>query len=130
MAIHRDITRNDNVFTGEDKPFVFTIYEADDVTPIDINGWSLSWMLKRNQLDVDANALITKSTALGSILITGTWNVNPATNSQRASLTLTDNELATISSRITYYHELKRVDANQETVLTWGTFSLRQAVHR
>jgi hypothetical protein len=129
VAIQRNVTRTDNVFTGEDKLLIFKIYQSDSVTPQNITGMGLSWMLKRNKYDSDLAAKVAKTIGNG-ISITGTFNADPLINTQQVEVTLSDDDTALLSSTIVYYHELKRTDGNVEAVLTYGTFALRQGVHR
>lgn len=121
MAVERNITADDEWFTGEDKSLVFTIYQSDGTTPQDITSWSLSWMLKRRKSDLDAAALLTKTTASGIALTT------PADGIATVSIADTDTDAV---SPGTGYHELKRTDSGVETVLTYGSAYLRQGVHR
>lgn len=112
-------------FTGEDKRIWFEVYGADGVTPIDITGWTLSWQLKRLR---DAGpALIAKTTDAG-ISISGTFIASAAINRQRAIVTVTDDDTAGLPAG-TYWHELKRTDADVEQVIAQGEAVLRPAVH-
>jgi hypothetical protein len=86
-------------------------------------------MLKRNKYDSDLAAKVAKTIGNG-ISITGTFNADPLINTQQVEVTLSDDDTALLSSTIVYYHELKRTDGNVEAVLTYGTFALRQGVHR
>lgn len=121
MAVERNITSDDDFFLGEDKTLTFTIYQSDGVTPQDITGWALSWMLKQKGTDDDDDALVTKTTASGITLTT------PASGVCTVSIADTDTE--DLRSN-TYRHELKRTDAGLETVLCHGACQLRQSVHR
>ncbi len=120
MAIESPIT--DSYFTGEDKSLVFTIYQANGTTAQNITGWALSWMVKRNATDADGAALVTKTTAGGGVVLT-----TPA--SGICTVTVEDSDIATIVGGNAYAHELKRTDAGAETVLSYGSFVLTQAVH-
>lgn len=122
MATQANIGTDDDFFTGEDKSLVFTVTQADGTTPQNITGWALSWMLKRNAGDADAAALITKSTVAGSIALT-----TPL--SGVCTVTVEDTDTDALSPG-TYRHELKRTTAGVETVLSYGSCVLKQAVHR
>lgn len=122
MATQANIGTNDDFFTGEDKSLVFTVTQADGSTPQNITGWTLSWMLKRNLGDADAAALITKTTAGGAIALT-----TPLSGICTVTIEDVDTDALTPG---TYRHELKRTNAGTETVLSYGTCVLKQAVHR
>lgn len=111
---------NVQFFTGEDKILSFTIYQSDGSTAQNITGWSLSWMVKADKTDEDDEALVTKSGA-------GVTITNGAAG--QCSVTVEDSDIAALVGGTRYYHELKRTDAGLETVLSYGTFRLTQAVH-
>jgi hypothetical protein len=131
MAVERNITEEDDWFVGEDKTFPSTIYQSDyAVNPLngavtgtlqDITGWTLSWLVKRKASDLDAAALITKTTTSGIALTT------PA--SGLCTITVADTDTDSIPAG-TYHHELKRMDSGFESVLIQGRVVLRGAVHR
>ena len=122
MAVERNISPADDFFTGEDKTLPITIYQANGTTAQNITGWNLSWLVKRKRLDLDVAAVVTKVTPTGITLTTPLSGL--------CTVTVTDEDIATLSADTLYYHELKRTDVGSETVLTFGTFRLRQAVHR
>lgn len=119
MAVKSPIL--DQYFTGEDKSIVFTITQANG-TAQNITGWSLSWLVKRYATDPDVSAFITKTTAGGGIVLT-----TPL--SGICTITVTDDDVANISGGRSYVHELKRIDAGAETVLSYGPFKLQQSAH-
>lgn len=131
MAIERNITADDKWFTGTDKRLVMTVFASDGVTPEDVATWAMSWMVKKNRKVADADALIAKTTAAGSLTITGTYNVDPATNTQRVRCSVSDEDLQAgeIKAGKEYYHELKRTVVGSEEVLIHGTLIFLQAVH-
>jgi hypothetical protein len=121
MATEADITAD--YFTTEDKVLVFTVYQADGVTVQDLaNFTALSWMLKRRLTDADSAAIIEKTLASGAIVITDAPN-------GICQVTLGTADIDTVAANILYYHELKRTDS-PKTVLSYGRFSLQQAVHK
>jgi hypothetical protein len=120
MAIEQPIMAYSQYFTGEDKTLAFTIYASDGVTLQTITGWSLSWMLKADPEDEDSEALITKVTPT-EVAITGASTL---------TVTLADDDIEDLDADTKYHHELKRTDAGLETVLSYGPFQLKQAVHR
>lgn len=101
--------------------------EAED-TSIDITGWALSWMVKANLSDLDAAAILTKTTADG-IAIAGTFDAIPARNTQLATVTVADTDTDRLSRGL-YVYELKRTDAGLETTLASGTIEFIRTVHR
>lgn len=121
MAIRDDITKDDGLYTGEDKTLTITVYQSDESTAQNITGWSLSYRWKRSLSDADSDAVLTKTTSSGITLTT------PA--SGLCAVAIADTDTDSLQPQ-TYYHELKRTDAGSETVLMTGTVVLRQALHR
>lgn len=121
MAIEQNIDADDDFFIGEDKSLSFTIYQSDGSTPQNITGWTISWMLKLKATDTDAAAKITKTTASGIALTTPASGV--------CTVTIADTDTDAIRAD-TYFHELKRMDAGFETILSFGACELRQSKHR
>ncbi len=117
------------VFNNEDRGFAFHVKDHDDETiAIDATGWALSFMVKRRLGDVDADALIVKTTAGGSIAVAGTFNASAASNAQRVTVTLLDSDTVSLTPGLCRY-ELKRTDSGAETVLSFGVFHIRKSVH-
>lgn len=128
MALDVTIGEADGWYVGEDKQLSFTIYtSAAKTTCQDIAGWALSWKLRKRKHDPDP-ALIAKATNAG-ISITGVFNADPAVNTQRALVTVSDSDTDVLTPG-GYWHELKRTTDGQETVLSQGPAVLKQAVHR
>lgn len=141
MAYNRDITADDQVFYDTDKVLRYTVYEGNPTaaeilagTAVlqDVAGWSLAWTLRKTAKA--AAALIEKSTADGSITITGTFNLDPDVNTQRVLVAIEDTDTygpegapVQIVKPGSYEYALKRLDPGSETVLAWGTFELMQA---
>lgn len=121
MAIEANIGHDDEFFLGEDKSLVFTIYQSDGTTVQDITGWSLSWMLKKRIADLDAAALITKTTLNGIVLTSAALGI--------CTVTVNDTDTDTLEDDL-YAHELKRTDDGSETVLSFGGVRLKRGVHR
>lgn len=117
------------LFQGEDRRYLFTILDVAEAVAIDITTWTLSFMVKRYTSDADASALITKTAAASGIVISGTFNSVPATNTQIATVTVEDSDTTAIGEGL-YHYELKRTDAGFETILAYGAFELIQGVHR
>lgn len=120
LAWHID--EDDDFFIGEDKSLTpFTVYQADKRTRQNITGWTISWMLKRSLTDPDVDALLTKTTGAGITLTTPTSGI--------CTITIADTDTDSLEPG-RYYHEVKRMDAGNETVLSQGRCVLRRAVHR
>jgi hypothetical protein len=113
---------DDDFFIGEDKTLgPGTIYQQNKRTPQDITGWSVSYMIKRSLDDLDVDAVLQKTTASGITLTTPTSGI--------MNITIADTDTDGLTAG-RYYHEVKRTDAGQETVLAKGTCVLQQGVHR
>ena len=119
MAWHID--EDDDFFTGEDKQFVFTVYQQNKRTVKDITGKAFSWMLKRSLADDDVDALLVKTTASGITLTT------PASGLMTITISAA-NTVAIEPGR--YYHEVKCTDVGDKTVESQGRCVLRRGVHR
>jgi hypothetical protein len=117
-----NIDDDDDFFLGEDKILgPFTVYQQNKRTPQNITGWSISWMLKRDLDDLDVAAALTKTTAAGITLTTPTSGI--------LNITIADTDTDALEPG-RYYHEVKRTDAGQETVLAIGVCVLKRGVHR
>jgi hypothetical protein len=121
MAVESNIAESDDFFIGEDKSLTWTIYQSDGTTAQDVTGWALSWTVKRREGDLDASAVLTKTTSSGIELTTPASGI--------VTVTVADTDTDSLHPQ-TYYHELKRTDAGFETVLTYGRMVLRRALHR
>ena len=125
MAENAPITSDHEWFIGTDHQFEFGPVLDGDGVPVNITGWTLSWMLKRRLSDLDANALLTKTP-----VISGSYSATIALNTQRATVTVADTDTDAFVARTDYRHELKRTDAGSESVLAYGTAVLKRGVHR
>jgi hypothetical protein len=105
-------------FTGEDKSVQFTVYQHHSTTAQNITGWALSWTVKRTRT---GTALLTKTTSDDIALTTAASGI--------CTVTVSDADISTLDGEVQYWHELKRTDAGNETVLSQGTFTLGQALH-
>lgn len=97
---------------GTDHNFVMT--ESDGA---DLEGITLSFMVKRRLSDLDPSALLTLTGA--SIDVTGSVVT--------VSVTAEDLDGRDPGN---YFWELKRLDADQNTVLGRGKFRIKRGVHR
>ena len=117
------------LWIGADHQFIFTILNDDEDAAVDITGWALSWMVKRHARDADASKLLQMTTALGTIVISGTYAAAPEANTQVATVTVADTDTDAIAPGL-YQYELKRTDATLEAPLAYGAILFRQGVHR
>lgn len=115
---------------GTDQSYEFTAYTSSAQTTIrEITGWALSFLVKRKATDADVDAVITKTTAGGGIVISGTFNATPASNTQKATVSIADTDTDSLTAGV-YRWELKRTDAGSEARIAYGTIVLNQTVHR
>jgi hypothetical protein len=144
MAVRNDFSARSKIFCGEDKQLVFAIHASDGVTPQDVSGWAMEWVLRSvhpTPLQADRRwwsswpvvsppvlptVHLTKSTSDGSITVTGTYNADPDVNTQRVAVAIADTDTEGLAGG-TYKHALKRTDDGLETILSFGEFVLRSA---
>ena len=152
MAVEFNVTAAlHKFFLGEDKVLDLTIFDQDGVTPLDITGLPLEWNLKKKDKDPDPG-IITKGITAGGgastgITIVGVYNAVPATNTQKLRITFasadTDPDVTSLlttpytlkavdahGSAVTYRHSVKRKDAGNEGILTYGDWTFKQATER
>ncbi|MEW6473014.1 MAG: hypothetical protein AB1679_12155 [Actinomycetota bacterium] len=116
MATRADISAADDLFLREDKDLVFTVTTSTGGTQ-DVTGWTLVWKLERAGSTAD---VLTKSTGAGLVLTTPASGV--------ITVTLNSTDTAALAAGSTYRHALRRTDAGEATVLSYGTVTLRDAV--
>lgn len=121
-------TNLDPLPIGTDFAYAFHVKNEAQDTSINITGYALSWMLKRSLADLDAAAVLTKTTVSG-ITISGSFNAAPASNTQRATVAIADTDTDSLTPAF-YHWELKRTDAGYETRLAYGRVQLERGVHR
>lgn len=121
MAVKATIGANvGDLLVGEDK--VLSFHVLDDVgVPVNIAGWAMLFVVRR-PIDAGTTAISVAAT------ITGTYDIDPDVNTQRAVVTLTDDHLAASAfapsgSALKHVYSLKRTDAGFETVLAYGDFA-------
>jgi hypothetical protein len=127
VAYERNITKADNVHKGTDVDLDLIVHAADatdaeieagTADAQNITGWALSWVLKRKQSH--SSAKVTKTTGSGITITTG--------SAGEATIELTDDDTDGLEHGL-YYHELKRTDAGEESILIHGTFLLQRSLH-
>jgi hypothetical protein len=107
------------LFVGEDKTLRIKVNDVNNV-PVDIAGWVI--LLDIRAKDTSADPAIFAATAS----ITGVYNVSPSSNTQRAVVQMTDDNLNLFKQKV-YRYSWKRMDAGNETVLMWGDFTPEKA---
>lgn len=122
-----NLGKEDVLVLGNDHQYILHVKNRLETAAIDIALWTLSFMVKRDLNDADADALITKTVGSG-IVISGTYNADPAVNTQRATATIDDDDTVDLDEGLVYF-EWKRMDAGFETPLSRGTLELVQGVH-
>jgi hypothetical protein len=119
------------LWQSTDFVFEHTILTPAEDAAVDVTGWMLSWMVKRSLDDEDANKLLEKTTDLdGGITVTGAFNANIASNTQRVEVAIDAADTRDLQPGKLYY-ELKRMDAGFEAPpLAYGVLDLVRGVHR
>lgn len=113
---------------GTDHQFVCEVLDDAETAAVNCSAFAMSFMLKRELGDADADALLTKTTSSG-IAVSGSFNADPAVNTQVATVTIADTDTDAIAPGLCRW-ELKRTDAGYETQLGYGTIQLVRGVHR
>ena len=126
MARQQQIGDSEDWFLGEDKTLEFEIYNASG-TIQDVTGWSLAWYV-RTMGDSDKK-ILTKATGGSGVTITGSYNSDPDTNTQRVGVAVADTDIENFQPG-KYQHALWRTDAGNETVLSYGTLTWKKADRR
>lgn len=127
MALKFDVLQTDRWYINTDYTLKYRVWQADGLTPRNVAGYNLSWMLKIRKKDPDANALLTKLTPI--IFVTGVFNIDAALNTQEVHVPIADTDTVGLTSGMRVI-ELKRTDAGLETVLSDGLASLLPSAHQ
>lgn len=144
MAVELNITATNKFFLGEDKVLDLTIFDQNGVTPLDVSGFALEWSLKKTDKAPDPGIITKGITALGAstgITIVGIYSAVAASNTQKVRISFasadTDPDVTsvaatpyTLKAAVAYRHSLKRKDSGNEGILTFGSFTFRQATER
>lgn len=113
---------------GTDQAYDVTVYTSEAATTVrEITGWALSFMIKRKATDADGSALVTKTTGDG-ISISGTFNADPDTNTQKATVSVADTDTDGLTPGVCHW-ELKRTDAGSEARIAYGPLTLNRTLH-
>lgn len=112
MTLSAPITYEDGWRRFEAKLLDIRIFEADDVTPVDLSAATLRWTLHRQ---AGQAALLSKTTGSGITVQDFTGNDNSVA---RVSIAVADYTTPTALPAGVYWHELK--DTGNDAVLAEG----------
>jgi len=111
MAKNSPITEAHNWFTNEKKVFVFTLEGESDIT-----GWTMEWVFRSHPQE---DGYIIKKTTTDDVVVTdGPGRVVQVTIHAADTAALDPVDGA---------HALRRIDSNNEILLTFGDAMLQQA---
>lgn len=120
MAYETQIGGNGTLFVGEDKIFRFEAVDESG-NPVDMTGWSMIFDVRKKDNSRDPAIL-----GLTNFTLIGIFNSVRALNTQRALLSVIDDQMNLFKAK-NYRWSWKRLDADVETVLGWGTFAPEKA---
>lgn len=121
MAENVTIGGNGSLFVGEDKTIILeVILQGSTTVSVDMTGWTLLFDVRKTDNAADP-AIISHVPTL-----TGTFNALRSSNTQRASVALSDDDMNLFRAG-TYRWSWKRMDNGSETVLAWGNFTPQKA---
>lgn len=126
MATEVTIGGDGALFVGEDKTLRLELLDETGV-PVNMATYTLLFDVRMKDNSPDP-AIVSKAPT-----VTGVYDVVRATNTQRAVVTLTDDELNLFkgsnlpTGAKIYRHSWKRMTAGSETVLCRGDFSPEKA---
>lgn len=112
------VETNLQYFLGTDQRFVMT-----DLDSQDMDGWALSFMVKKKKTDADADAKLHYTSDPSD-------GVTVADSVATVSVAAEDTDDPSTHPPGTYYWELKRTDPGAEAVYGFGEFVMRRGVHR
>ena len=115
------------LFADEDKVFLLEVLDVNEV-PVNIAGWPIVFDVRRKDNSADPALLSIAAT------ITGTYSATRASNTQRAQVVVTDDDMHPFKGsnlpdgrEKTYRHSWKRTTSGSETVLCRGDFAPEKA---
>ncbi len=120
MAIEGELA---GLFVGADARVIYRNYEANGITPKDMAGWNII-------LDFRISDLATATLKAVGGVVSGTFNVDPLTNTQICTFTLTDDDLAAsifTGDDTTFRYSIKRVNDGVEAILRFGDAVITRA---
>lgn len=127
MATDVTIGGGGSIFVGEDKVLRLELAGVNPdgtvstTVAIDMTGWTMLFDVRKKDKSPDPAIL-----AITPLTITGVFNALRSSNTQRALVPLTDDQLNLFRAKA-YRWSWKRMDDGSETVLAWGTFAPQKA---
>lgn len=121
------VTKDDEFYCGEDKILRWVVYSSAARTAIeDMTGADLKYVALRKR---GGAVLLSKTSGSpGGISLEGSFNADPAVNTQRV-LVHFDAEDTDDMDAGSYWHELSRENIGSEAVLGQGRLTLLEAGH-
>lgn len=130
MGINGSIGGDGTFFIGEDKVLSLSVLTKDPriypydgtnagAKAVDITGWEIKLVVRKTD-NAAETALLTKTAVVG-----GVYNVNPAINTQRAVVELSDTETAAFTTKSGRY-SFRRTDDQFNTDLRYGVWTLQR----
>lgn len=124
MAMLQHIGASEGWFIGCDYTLKFEIYDETGVTMEDVTGQAARFVLRK---PIEGDAIVLDlTTGAGTITITGVYNADRATNTQRVNVIVTDTHTEWFEPG-QYDFALKRTDAGNATLWSHGTATLQKA---
>lgn len=121
MAENVTLGGSGSLFVGEDKSLILElILKSSATTAVDMTGWAMVFDVRNR--DASPEPPIVSHTPI----LTGVFNSVRSSNTQRANVTLSDDDLNLFRAK-TYRWSWKRLDAGSETVLAYGDFAPQKA---
>ena len=116
-----DSTSEEGLYIGADHTVDLTVYSNAGKTAIqDITGWTI--VLDIRKKDTAATALLSKTAS-----ISGSYNSSPGSNTQKATFTLADTDLAASTftgDEFTGRYSIWRTDDGSEQPLRYGDITI------
>lgn len=124
MAREQHIGESEKWYIGEDKTIAFEIYDSTEALIENVTGWAMGCYFYK--IGADDPLVLTRTTGASTITITGSYNSDPATNTQRTNVLVVDTDTDNFQPG-KYAYWLWRTDDGNETVLASGTVYLLHA---
>ena len=119
MAAEVTIGGSGALFVGEDKTIRLELLDSASA-PVNMAAFTIKFDVRAKDGSADP-AIFDKAATIG-----GVYNAVRTTNTQRATVVLTDTEMNTVKAK-TYRYSFKCMDDNSETVLAYGPFVVQKA---
>ncbi len=118
MALRQDFT----MYLGEDRDWQFTVTDANGAAQ-NMGGWAMECVLRTSPNS--ASALFTKTTSAGEIVISS----SAAGTNDVATVTVIDDDTLSLQPQ-KYWYTLRRTDAGNEVVISFGELTLERQATR